>query len=435
MQRPLTSFVTALTSFVTALTLFGFVSIASPLLAASTERVLYTFSDTATSGSHPHAGLISDAAGTLYGTTVQGGINNQGTIFQLTPGTNGTWTETVLYSFCSARYCRDGSESFAGLILDAAGNLYGTTQFGGAYGYGAVFQLSPGSNGTWTETVLRSFDISSKGGGVYPLSSLIFDTGGHLYGTTQQGGFYGFGTIFRLTPGSNGKWTEEALHNFNHNGKDGFYPSGGLIFDAAGNLYGITAGGGAYGYGTVFKLAPGTGGKWTESLLHSFNNANGAGPQTGLIFDTVGNLYGTTLYGGASGTNCGQGCGTVFQLSPGTNGKWTEKVLRNFNSIAKDGFSPYAGLVFDAAGNLYGTTAGGGAYGDGTVFQLTPGTNGKWTEKMLHSFKQTGKGGYGPYGNLIFDAAGNLYSTTVDGGGSGCGGVGFGCGVVFEITP
>jgi uncharacterized repeat protein (TIGR03803 family) len=429
MQRPLISFATTWTL------VFGFLSIAFPTFAASTEKVLYTFSDTSTSGGHPHAGLISDAAGNLYGTTVQGGLKGQGTVFQLTPGTNGTWTETVLHSFCSAQYCRDGSEPFAGLILDTDGNLYGTTQFGGAYGYGAVFQLVPGSNGNWTETVVRSFDISSKGEGVYPLSSLIFDTAGHLYGTTQQGGFYGFGTVFQLTVGSDGKWTEVALHNFNDNGKDGFGPSGGLIFDAAGNLYGITAGGGAYGYGTVFRLAPGTGGKWTETLLHSFNNANGADPQTGLTFDAAGNLYGTTLYGGASGTNCGQGCGTVFQLSPGTNGKWTEKVLRNFNSIAKDGFSPYAGLIFDAAGNLYGTTAGGGAYGDGTVFELMPGTNDKWTEKILHSFNQTGKGGYSPYGNLIFDAAGNLYSTTVEGGGSGCGGVGFGCGVVFELTP
>jgi uncharacterized repeat protein (TIGR03803 family) len=400
--------------------------------AADKEKVLYTFRDTTISGAHPHAGLVSDTAGNLYGTTVQGGLKNQGTVFQLTPTTNGRWIEILLYSFCSARYCRDGEEPFASLVLDPAGNLYGTTQFGGAWGYGTVFQISPGVNGTWTETVVRSFDISSRGGGVYPLASLIFDATGHLYGTTQQGGVYGFGTVFRLTLGTNGKWTEEALHNFNQNGKDGFYPSGGLIFDAAGNVYGITGKGGAYNYGTIFRLAPGTNGRWTETVLHSFNNKNGADPQTGLIFDQAGNLYGTTLYGGASGTNCGQGCGTVFQLAPGTNGKWTEKVLHNFNNTAKDGNSPWAGLIFDAAGNLYGATAAGGIYGDGTVFQLAPGTNGKWTEKILHSFNQTGQGGYSPYGSLIFDAAGNLYSTTVEGGNSRCS---FGCGTVLEITP
>jgi uncharacterized repeat protein (TIGR03803 family) len=266
-----------------------------------------------------------------------------------------------------------------------------------------------------------------------------------LYGTTYYGGASGTGcggsgcgTVFQLAPGTNGKWTEKVLHSFKANGKDGYNPDASLIFDAAGNLYGTTNAGGASDYGTVFELVPGRNGTWTETVLYSFGQGkDGTGPTAGLIFDTAGNLYGTTSAGGTG--QCQDyngniiGCGTVFQLTPGTNGKWKEKVLHNFNYNGTDGNVPQAGLTFDLTGNLYGTTQFGGANGYGSVFQLTPGPNGRWRAKVLHSFNANGKDGYNPYASLIFDVAGNLYGTTVYGGGSG--GCGTACGTVFEIMP
>lgn len=421
--------------FVAAFTVvFGFLTMATPLFAASKEEVLYSFNHNGTDEYNPDAGLIFDAAGNLYGTTPTGGANADGVVFELTPG-NGAWTETVLYNFCSVGGCLDGEYPVAGLIFDGAGNLYGTTVNGGTDDRGTVFQLSPGANGTWTEAVLYSFK-ENHNDGQDPEASLVFDATGNLYGTTLLGGAYGYGTVFQLTPGANGTWTEAVLHSFDNNTRDGMYPYAGLIFDPDGNLYGTTNGGGVHGEGAVFQLAPGTNGKWKERVLHSFNGKDGLEPYSGLIFDAAGNLYGTTYSGGASGTGCrGYGCGTVFELTPEGNGKWTEKVLHSFNDNGKDGYGPYASLTFDAAGDLYGTTYYGGAYGSdcggsgcGIVFQLTPGTSGKWTEKVLHSFGKVSDGA-SPYApSLIFDAAGNLYGTTAWGGA-------YDYGTVFEITP
>jgi uncharacterized repeat protein (TIGR03803 family) len=317
-----------------------------------------------------------------------------------------------------------------GLIFDAAGNLYGTTLGGGgANGYGTAFKLAPGLNGRWTETVLHIFN--SQNGGL-PNGSLILDMAGDLYGTTQTGGTYGYGTVFKLAPGVNGKWTETVLHSFD--GKDGNQPASALIFDSLGNLYGTTEAGGnrsyffGYGGGTVFKLAPGTDGKWTYSLLFSFSLNDGEQPASSLVLDTAGNLYGTTVRGGdlSSFLCLDYGCGTVFRLVPGENGSWTEEVLHKFNGV--DGFAPYAAVIFDAAGNLYGTTWDGG-----NVFELTPGTNGEWTETVLHTFN--GSDGLSPQAGLVFDASGNLYGATDYGGkvNSCYSQYGDGCGVVFEI--
>src|ERR1035441_332430 len=216
---------------------------------------------------------------------------------------------------------------------------------------------------------------------------------------------------------------EKVLHNFNNNGTDGTNPRAGLIFDAAGNLYGTTENGGTNGVGTVFELTPTAGGGWTETVLYSFcsqaNCTDGYQPWAGLIFDAAGNLYGTTVYGGTADTTCSY-CGTVFELTPNGSGGWTETVLHSFGD-GTDGFYPSAGLIFDAAGNLYGTTAMGGTYDypwDGTVFELTPAAGGGWTEKVLYSFGG-GTDGYWPEAGLIFDAAGNLYGTTYSGVGSG----------------
>jgi len=345
-----------------------------------TEKVLHNFNNNGADGYLPEAGLTFDAAGNLYGTTLMGGTYNYGTVFELIPSPNaaGGWTEKVLHNF--NKNGADGYEPWASLIFDAVGNLYGTSGAGGTYNDGTVFRLRPTPGGGWTEQVLHSFNWNGTDG-YEPFASLILDAAGNLYGMTFYGGHYGVGTVFELTPSPNAAgWTEQVLHSFNSNGEDGFYPwLDGLIFDATGNLYGTTYAGGAYyscsslGCGTVFELTPTGGGGWTEQVLHSFGNGtDGASPHAaGLIFDAAGNLYGTT-YGGGSYSSCGSlGCGTVFELTPSGGGGWTEQVLHNFDWNGMDGIVPSAGLISDAAGNLYGTTVNGGTSDGGTVFELT----------------------------------------------------------------
>jgi uncharacterized repeat protein (TIGR03803 family) len=300
--------------------------------------VLYSF--TGGDGSHPRAALIADAAGNLYGTTIRGGANDAGTLFQLTP----SGTLNVLYSFSGGS---DGALPFAGLIADAAGNLYGTTNGGGAGGQGTVFELDPSG----TLTVLYSF---TGGNDASPWAGLIADAAGNLYGTTEGGD--GPGEVFQLTPSG----TLNVLHDFT--GRDGAVPHGVLIADSAGNLYGTTHNGGTSGYGTVFQLTP----SGALNVLYSFTGgSDGAYPEAGVIADMAGNLYGTTYGGGAAGQ------GTVFQLTP----SGALNVLHSFTG-GSDGGRPVADLLADAAGNLYGTTSSGGATascpgGCGTVFQLT----------------------------------------------------------------
>jgi uncharacterized repeat protein (TIGR03803 family) len=423
----------------------GLLSTAVPAFAASTEQVLYSFctADNCADGSEPIAGLVFDGAGNLYGTTLKGGAYGYGSVFELSPGLGGTWKETVLYSFCSTSGCQDGAYPGSGLALSASGSLYGTTVDGGAFGLhcgggdcGTVFQLTPGGNNTWSETVLHSFQDDGKDG-FEPFAGLIFDTAGSLYGSTLFGGqghrgvaCAACGTVFELTPGANGTWTETILHSFcsAHGCEDGAEPEAGLTIDQAGNLYGTTTlggkggrGCGGRGCGVIFELTLGANGKRKEKILHGFNFSDGTQPAAGLIFDAAGNLYGTTV-GGGSHRN-----GTVFELLHSKSGQWTEKILAN-------GFGSTAGLIFDSAGDLYGTSSGGGN-GEGAVFELTPGKNGKWSHKVSYEFPANGQDGYGPNANLIFDTAGNLYSTTAAGGASGSGCGGNGCGTVFEITP
>jgi len=300
------------------------------------EAVLYRFSRVS-DGLYPLAGLVRDAAGNLYGTANQGGASNWGTVFKL----DTTGSVTVLHSFTGGT---DGSFPGAGLIWDAAGNLYGTTSAGGASNGGTVFKL----DATGTETVLYSFTGMD---GKNPVAGLVRDAAGNLYGTTQLGGAFDLGTVFKLdTTG-----VETVLHSFH--GRDGGYPYCSLVRDAAGNFYGTTNGGGASGQGTVFKVN-GTG---RETVLYSFTGQlDGEYLYAGLVRDPAGNLYGTTYAGGDSKV------GTVFKLD--TTG--AETVLYSFTGGA-DGSSPQAGLIRDAAGNLYGTTVGGGTFGGGTVFKLS----------------------------------------------------------------
>ena len=386
-----------------------------------TEQVLYSFNNNGADGAGPAAGLIFDKNGNLYGTTSEGGTHGVGMVFELAPAQGGGWTEQVLYSFSTNGPV--GADPAAGLIFDAAGNLYGTTNRGGTHDFGTVFELTPNAGGGgWTETVLYHF--SNYPDGAYPVAGLIFDAAGNLYGTTGGGGTRDVGTVFELTPKAGGGWTETVLYNFSTKGPVGAYPYAGLIFDGAGNLYGTTSEGGTRGVGTVFELTPKAGGGWTEQVLYNFstNGPVGAYPFAGLIFDAAGNLYGTTNRGGT------HGYGTVFELTPTAGGGWTEAVLYSFSTNGPVGAYPDAGLIFDKNGNLYGTTYEGGTDNSGTVFELTPKAGGGWTEKVLYSFHYNGPDGYHPWAGLVFDAAGNLYGTTSDGGT-------FGAGVVFEITP
>jgi len=388
------------------------------------EKVLHNFDVTGTDGHYPLATLVFDAAGNLYGTTSYGGSGSCGdngvgcgSVFELTPKAGGGWTEKILYSFRNDD--KDGNHPYAGLIFDTAGNLYGTTLYGGVYDYGTVFELTHQKAGTWTEKVLHNFNDNYEDG-IWPYAGLIIDAAGNLYGTAAYGGVKGNGTVFELMREADGHWMEKTLHNFSYDGKDGNAPYASLIFDSVGNLYGTTLQGGTYGTGTVFELSPKEGGEWRESILHSFrnNSKDGYYSNAGLIFDAAGSLYGTTRLGGA------YNYGTVFRMTRKTAGGWTEKVLHNFN-LNGEGFYPYAGLIIDEGGNLYGTTSNEG-YGIGVVFELTKQANEGWREKVLHGFNDE-NGDY-PYGGLIFDAAGNLYGTTAYGGTKAGG-------TVFEITP
>jgi uncharacterized repeat protein (TIGR03803 family) len=388
--------------------------------AAPSFMVLYSFAGHPTDGEFPEAGLVRDGAGNLYSTTAAGGADQWGVVFKLSP----TATETVLHSFTGGA---DGGNSFssAGLVRDGAGNLYGTTNQGGAacsfqntITCGVVFKLSP----TGAETVLHTFTGGGDGGG--PLADLVRDTAGNLYGTTLVGGAtstcsppYGCGVVFKLSPAG----TETVLHSFI--GADGANPQAGLIRDTAGNLYGTTNLGGAHNSGVVFKLSP-TG---TETVLYGFTGgADGGVPNARLLRDGAGNLYGTTSQGGASAD------GVVFELirCDSEPSGYEFKVLYSFTGGA-DGGLPVAGLVRDATGNLYGTTAYGGSatnvecpLGCGTVFKLSP----AGTENVLHSFAGYPTDGAVPAADLIQDVAGNLYGTAGGGGASDFG-------VVFKLTP
>ncbi len=403
-----------------------------------TEKVLHTF--TGTDGGYSEAGLIFDAAGNLYGTTAGGGnftghCSQQGcgTVFELTPNGSGGWTETVLYKFCSQIGCTDGFNPVGGLVMDAAGKLYGTTQYGGDFSYdctyyslqgcGTVFELTPNENGGWTRTAVYTFCLEDGcANGANPAAGLIFDCCGNLYGTATYGGEE-WGTVFELTPNGGGGWTARALHYFG-NGGDGANPYAGLTSDGYGNFYGTTKYGGHgscqyLGCGTVFVVSGGS-----ERVLHSFdsNGTDGYYPVASLLVD--GNVYGTTSQGGSSG-QCGQnGCGTVFEVTP----EGTETVLYNFSPTGDpDGDYPQAGLISDGAGNFYGTTLAGGDDNAGTVFELYI-YYGRWTDSLLYNFGWPGSSGSAPYAGLIFDAAGNLYGTTWYGGANGYG-------TVFELSP
>ena len=404
--------------------LLGYILAADPHAVAQ-EKILHNFNPNNMDGLGPcdNGALVFDSAGNIYGTTNAGGAYDNGTVFELSPKAGGGWIEKVLYSFNFE--AADAAYPYGGLVLDSAGNLYGTAN-GGAYGRGAVFELIHASSGEWTETILHSFNPIGVDGQT-PRASLILDAAGNLYGTTLDGDA-GAGTVFELTPTEQG-WTETILHNFG-TGTDGAWLYSNLIFDSSGNLYGTTWKGGTRSSGTVFELTPDLSGGWTEKVLHNFGNSlDGGFPYSGLILDASGNLYGTTYYGGPYDD------GVVFELTPTVSGSWTEKILHNFNNNGKDGHQPYAGLRFDTKGNLYGATIYGGngscndgifGTGCGTVFELVPQAGGHWTETILHNFNDNDIDGIFPYASLTLDSDNNIYGTTSLGGG-------YDDGTVYEI--
>jgi len=402
---------------------------------AQTFKVLHRFGGPG-DGENPYGGLVRDSAGNLYGTTSAGGIDGAncfegcGVVFKV----DKTGNETILYSFTGGA---DGGNPVAGLLRDSAGNLYGTTQLGGStancgYGCGVVFKLDTANNETVLHTFLGVAPFATTGDGAAPLGVLIEDSKGNLYGTTQNGGAYGGGTVFKLSPTG-----EETVFNFGSLDPPplnlGQNPFAGVIRDSEGNLYG-TSGGGTNsanspvpeGFGVVYKLTESELAKNGEgTILHTFTGfdagiaPDGSHPYYGsLLRDSAGNLYGTTYVGGIVG-NCpsGAGCGTVFKV----DAAGAETILYNFTGGADGGY-PAEGLIRDSAGNLYGTGLLGGTSGGGVVFKLD--TAGTLT--VLHSFT-SGADGYLPISTLVRDAAGNLYGTASGGG--------LGGGVVFKIKP
>lgn len=385
--------------------------------AANTTQVIYSFAG-GSDGEYTDTELVVDSAGNLYGTSVQGGTFGGGTVFKLAPSGSG-WTHTVLYNFTGGA---DGGEPYKGVTLDAHGNLYGTAVTGGGGscegGCGVVYKLT-NSGGTWTQSVIHTFTGGNDGSG--PGSPVAFDKRGNLYGTTPTGGAKGFGVVYEMASNSSGNWRFKVIHTFT-GGLDGLGGSASrLLLDTAGNIYGVNTVGGANGFGNVFELVH-TGGNSQLTVLYSFKDQpDGASPYGGVIFDKDGNLYGTTYYAGANDV------GTVYKLTH-NGGSWTESVIYNFKG-GSDGDSPISTLATDANGNLYGTTSDGGATGCGcgTLFKLAPGSGDAWTESVVYRFPGAPKAAFA-YNGVVFDSKGNFYGATVHGGSGNDG-------AIYKFTP
>jgi len=384
---------------------------------AQTFTVLHNFTGHL-DGASPFGGLAMDRSGNLYGTTAFGGMGN-GTVFRLA-SKNGAWIFTPLYGFAGGN---DGASPQAAVTVGPDGELYGTTQNGGN-GHGTVFKLGPSPTACktalcpWTETVLYRFAGGTDGDS--PLAAVTFDKAGNLYGTTYLGGVGVCNGLYTCgvvykLTPSNGSWTESVLYQF-AGGQDGGAPVASLTFDSAGNLYGATTIGGLYNGGTVFQLSP-AGPAWVETLLYNFAGADGNQPVGGVVFDASGNLYGTTVSGGSKGG------GTAFELTS-SGGVWIQSNLYSFGAHDGDGLSPYCTLLLEN-GNLYGTTSAGGPGNLGNIFQISS-SGGGWTSTVLHNFTDGSDGAY-PFSGLISDASGDLFGTADSGGTDGYG-------VVFEVS-
>ncbi|MGC2447553.1 MAG: choice-of-anchor tandem repeat GloVer-containing protein [Candidatus Sulfotelmatobacter sp.] len=400
-------------------------------LSQATETVLYSFGAYPTDGTFPVGGLLFDSSGNIFGTTSGGGTYCQsnggcGTIYELSPTIGVGWTETILYNFCpSGGTCPDGFTPFAGLIMDGAGNLYGTTASGGSGGVGTVFRLSPPSNGgSWTYTVLWNFAMRDPSNGDIPgYGKLNMDASGNIYGTTILGGAKDLGVVFELSPVVDGTYTFSILHSFS--GSDGAEPQYGVAIDGAGNLYGTTEVGGIGrsicsqgGCGLVYELSRSTG-AWQETVLYKFDGVKGQYPVTPISIDKFGDLYGTFEIGG--GGSCFFGtCGGVFKLAPGASGNTGKKYTFYFNG-GHAGGNPESGVLVESDNILYGTI---GAVGPGNVYKLN-----YEHENILYNFcslPNCADGSWPEVGTIV-SHEGLLYGNTGLGGTNGVG-------VVYSLT-
>ena len=368
---------------------------ASSAFSAAREEVLHSFSGVVSGGA---TAMIFDSAGNLYGTANP--YYSGGGVFKLSPGTNGQWTNQILYLF------KDGYDGAypSGLIMDSRGNLYGTTWQAGYYQCGTVFELSPNSAGRWDFSVLHAFDCTHSWG----TFGVVLDAAGNLYGGTLGGGLYGAGTAFELARDSGGNWQYNTIFNFSNHG-----PQTNLVFDPEGNLYGAN-------YSGLFELSLQADGSWVESSTYSFTTMEGIAPAGQLTRDSTGNIYFTNGGGGEFYY------GTALRLSPQSGGTWLSTVVHSFGATLSDGRNPVSGLALDQAGNLYGTTVSGGRLKGGTVFRFTSNSNGQWTESILYNFA-TGNDGYQPQTGIVLDQKGNIYGATTWGGTSNQG-------VVFKVV-
>ena len=389
-------------------------------------------------GGNPTSPPLFDTHGNIYGVANVGGANHQGVVYQLTPN-GGTWSESVLYSFCPQSGCPDGKDPYYPLVIDSQGNLYGTTIQGGSFNGGVVYELSPVGGGLsgWTESVI--YNICSPNpcpGGSQFYGGLTIDTHGNLYGVALVGGTHNSaGTVFELSP-SGGSWTFTVLYEFCTltNCTDGLQPKGAPIFDSHGNLYGTTTGGGANNAGVVYELSPSGGGSWTYNVLYNFCPVSGCNdgqePVNALVFDAQGNLYGDAGAGGANPPY-----GGVFELSPAGGGSWTEQLLASFcpGPTCPNGYGPM-GVAIDSHGDVFGNTAFGGNNGAnrGTVFELTPGSGGQFTYNIIYTFcpmeNCSNQGGGEPLAGVTLDAQGNVYGANAAGGLHSEG-------AVYELSP
>jgi len=399
-----------------AFTLAVFALLSGPVMLGQNYQIIHTFSGGG-DGATPDAGLTPDGHGNYYGTTLGGGAHDAGTVFKMSPH-GSSWILSTLYSFTGSA---DGGAPTTGVTFGPDGTLYGASSNGTT-----VYNLRPSATrpssilAGWTERALYQFQGFEDG--FNPSGNLIFDHSGNIYGAMELGGqgcYDGCGLIYELSPSGQG-WQKTVVYNF-QGGVDGQAPEG-IIFDQSGNIVGITNEGGQNGVGTIFELTPSSGG-WSETTLYFFAYGSGGNyPAAGLVEDAVGNFYGGTLFGSGEG-------GVIFELSP-SNGGWVYTVLYNFPACGGYGTGPKAPLTLDAEGNLYGTFDGYYNSCPAGVFKLSPGQGG-WTYTLLHNFAG-GSDGAHPYSSVSIDPNGNLFGTA-SAGGEGC--YSQGCGVVWEITP
>jgi uncharacterized repeat protein (TIGR03803 family) len=377
---------------------------------AQTENVLYNFNGTR-DGYNSRATLINGGDGDFYGTTTVGGAG-YGTVYKLSPNSNGGWNETTIHTF----HVDEGTYPTS-LISDGKGNLYGATAEGGVNDEGILYRLRPTGN-LWQETVLTSFGVGDIG--ERPFGNIVIDAQGNLFGTDNTITTEYAEAVFEASP-SNG-YAGKIIYTTSFITATGGY--GGLTMDASGNIWGISVQAYEPLIATAFELSPNGGGGWNSKVIFTF--PRNAYPEGTPTLDKEGNIYSTSEAGG------NKNLGTVYELSLGKDGIWTGKILYSFQGGASDGEQPYDGVVFDTAGNIYGATAFGGPYNAGTVFELSRVGEGKYHEQVLWSFDLDD--GDQPFASVVLDSAGNLYGTTSAGGGNGCGAF-LGCGLAFEIVP